>query len=465
MKKIRKLLLVIVLLLLIFVPKDQKDVIKATDFEGEESYWLSKCSVAQATTEEAQKCSEFKEYYSEQSEKLEEEIESLNEQIASITDSIEEINDAIEKQDELIAEITKKIEENEASIEKLNTEIAELDEKIEELQNSIDERRSIIMGRMQDEQETLGTNMSLEIIMDSQNLIDMIRKIDGLNRINEADQREIDLIKEEKEQQDLQRDEKNRLKESVEAARADNEQQKENAEEIKEQKEVLLAKFRQQEEKLNEEMRSVEVSLSTIQKNIISIDTSVAGSYSFSASTKLSKPVDGTISAHSFFYPDGSLHLGLDIAVPIYTPIYAPANGIILYANNPVATNSGYLGNTSGYPAGAGNSIHMLTRVNGITYALTFVHMAQENFAVSAGQTVKAGQLLGLSGNTGNTSGPHCHLEVINLGNMSIEKAIAQFQATADFAWGTGWYMTGYSNRCEVTSPPCREHPEDVYGY
>lgn len=59
--------------------------------------------------------------------------------------------------------------------------------------------------------------------------------------------------------------------------------------------------------------------------------------------------------------------------------------------------------------------------------------MAQENFAVRAGQSVKKGQLLGLSGNTGNTTGPHCHLEVINLGKMSIAQAVSQFQATADF--------------------------------
>lgn len=73
------------------------------------------------------------------------------------------------------------------------------------MQRSIDERNAIIIKRMQDEQATIGTNMSLEIIMGSQDLLDMIRKIDGLNRINEQDQREIDKIKEEKQEQNLQK--------------------------------------------------------------------------------------------------------------------------------------------------------------------------------------------------------------------------------------------------------------------
>ena len=67
-------------------------------------------------------------------------------------------------------------------------------------------------------------------------------------------------------------------------------------------------------------MRSVKVDLSTIQDNIISISSG----FDFSGNATLAKPVNGSISAHSFYYPDGSVHLGLDVAVPLLTPIYAP---------------------------------------------------------------------------------------------------------------------------------------------
>ena len=65
---------------------------------------------------------------------------------------------------------------------------------------------------MKDDQAYIGTNMSLEIVMGAQDLTDMVRKMDGLRRIDEADQKEIKIILEEKEKQDLQKKEQVRLK-------------------------------------------------------------------------------------------------------------------------------------------------------------------------------------------------------------------------------------------------------------
>ena len=448
-------------LVFMFAVSPSASILQAYDFEGNEEEWLNRCSTAQSSQSGAQACEAFKKYYAGQEKELKKEISSLDRQIDKIGNDIEKLNGALKTQEKLIASINKKIEINEANINKINSEIKILDEKILKLQKSIDERNKIIKDRMKDDQAYIGTNMSLEIVMGAQDLTDMVRKMDGLRRIDEADQKEIKIILEEKEKQDLQKKEQVRLKEEQEKTKEDNVKQKKQAEQVKKQKQELIKKFREQEAALDEKMRSVKVDLSTIQDNIISISSG----FDFSGNATLAKPVNGSISAHSFYYPDGSVHLGLDVAVPLLTPIYAPGNGIILYANNPVSTNSGYIGNTTGYPSGTGNSIHMLTQANGTTYALSFFHMAQENFAVRAGQSVKKGQLLGLSGNTGNTTGPHCHLEVINLGKMSIAQAVSQFQATADFSWGNGWGNTGLSGICDVKGAPSREHPEKIYGY
>lgn len=465
MKKWKRVILAGFVVIWGFASSQPLEKLLANEFEGNEDAWVKRCSVAQSSSEMAAKCAQFKEYYAKQSTQLQGEVSNLKKQISSINDNIDKLAAAVKKQETLVKSIEKKIAMNEASIRLINSDIKKLDTKIKALQTSIDERNAIIIGRMQDEQASIGTNMSLEIIMGSQDLLDMIRKIDGLNRITEQDQTEIDKIKEEKQEQNLQKSEKVRLKNALEETKKNNEKAKKEAEEVKKQKQVLLDKFRKQEEALDKQMRSVKVDISTIQANMISITNTPGGSFDFSTSAKLSKPVNGSISAHSFYYPNGGVHLGLDVAVSLRTPIYAPANGIILYANNPVSTNSGFIGNTTGYPAGTGNSIQMLTRVDGTTYALSFFHMAQENFSVRAGEKVSKGQLLGLSGNTGNTTGPHCHLEVINLGNMSINAAISSFQSNADFAWGNGWGSAGLANVCSVKGPPCREHPEDVYGY
>ena len=170
----------------------------------------------------------------------------------------------------------------------------------------------------------------------------------------------------------------------------------------------------------------------------------------------------GGRSAGTWAYPGGGLHLGLDWAVSIGTAVVAPADGVIIYASNPAPTNGGYLGNWAGWPYGGGNTIEMLCNVNGTLYAISFAHLAQEGFNVSAGQSVSQGQVIALTGNSGNSSGPHCHIEVYNLGSMSVSDAIAMFSRSADFAFGTGWNST--ATACEAgAATPCRERPERFF--
>lgn len=451
--------------LLFLMPSQQNDQLHAADFEGNEETWLNKCSVAQESEAAAQQCAAFKEYYAGLSSSLEGEVASLDKKIASIQSNIEEITSVMKQLESVIDKLDKNIEINKANIRTIEGQISKLNVEIKKKQKDIDQRNKIITDRMLDEQAVTGTNVDVEVIMGSKDLVDMIRKIDGLQRITDSDQTEIKKLQKDKAELDHQKSEKNRLKADVEAKKAENEKNKKETEKVKQQKENLLKQYRKQEAELNEKMRSAQVDMASIQNNIININTSVAGKLDFSGNGALMMPVrGGSVSAGTWYYPGGGVHLGLDMAAPIGTQIVAPADGIILYANNPVPSNGGYLGNWSGYPAGGGNSIHMLTQAGGTTYAISFFHMSQNGFAVSAGTQVKKGQLLGLTGNSGNTSGPHCHIEVINLGNMSISSAISQFSSSADFAWGCGWGNGALSRTCGASGTPCREKPENIFG-
>jgi murein DD-endopeptidase MepM/ murein hydrolase activator NlpD len=91
------------------------------------------------------------------------------------------------------------------------------------------------------------------------------------------------------------------------------------------------------------------------------------------------------------------LHAGTDFRAYCGTPILAPADGTVLYARyleglgNQVLINHGY--------SSGGSSV--MTSANHLT-----------SFAVSSGQQVSRGQVIGYSGTTGTSTACHLHFEV-----------------------------------------------------
>lgn len=88
----------------------------------------------------------------------------------------------------------------------------------------------------------------------------------------------------------------------------------------------------------------------------------------------------------------GQFHKGIDIAAPYGTPIYATAAGTV--------TGAGYRG-------GWGN---LITINHGYGYETYYAHLS--GFAVSGGERVSKGQVIGYMGRTGRSTGVHLHYEV-----------------------------------------------------
>ena len=93
-------------------------------------------------------------------------------------------------------------------------------------------------------------------------------------------------------------------------------------------------------------------------------------------------------------------HNGVDIAVPTGTHLYSAVDGTVILA---------------GYSQSAGNWVKVRTESG---YTVIMMHM--DSLTVSTGQTVKKGDHLGCSGNTGNSTGPHLHLEVRDPSDKAI---------------------------------------------
>lgn len=184
----------------------------------------------------------------------------------------------------------------------------------------------------------------------------------------------------------------------------------------------------------------------------------VDGNYEIdSYSSFWQNPVEnGTISAGCWSYPDGGLHLGLDIASAMYSDELAVANGIVLYAHAPVDSNNGYLGNWCGWPNGGGNTICMVVAVNDRLYAISYAHLSNEIY-VTSGQQVSQGTVIAKSGNSGNSTGPHTHVEVFEL-KQDLNSIVEYFRNSgADFSFGCG-----YSEAATCSGYACRIDPETV---
>lgn len=88
-------------------------------------------------------------------------------------------------------------------------------------------------------------------------------------------------------------------------------------------------------------------------------------------------------------------HYGVDIAAPTGTPIYAPANGIIVAATDVYDGKPAY-----------GNVVVLQTRGGVLTL---FAHL--DGFIVTPGQSVSQGTQIATVGNSGKSTGPHVHIE------------------------------------------------------
>jgi murein DD-endopeptidase MepM/ murein hydrolase activator NlpD len=161
------------------------------------------------------------------------------------------------------------------------------------------------------------------------------------------------------------------------------------------QKRVSLGKVRASEREAVAEAQALERVSASLGSQIAAAQSSPQA---------YSPPGDSTPSASGFIWPVngpvvssfgmrwGRMHTGIDIGVAYGTPIHAAAAGRVIYA---------------GWMDGYGNLV-FVDHGGGISTG--YAH--QSSIAVSNGETVAQGQVIGYVGCTGHCFGPHLHFEV-----------------------------------------------------
>lgn len=106
-------------------------------------------------------------------------------------------------------------------------------------------------------------------------------------------------------------------------------------------------------------------------------------------------------------YKNGKRHKGIDYWAPIGTDVLAPWSGVVVHAGkNGVGPGRGW---------GRAYGIQVIIKFDNLPsgkpglYGIV-AHLS--HVKVKKGQRVTAGQVVALSGNTGNSTGPHLHFEV-----------------------------------------------------
>lgn len=116
----------------------------------------------------------------------------------------------------------------------------------------------------------------------------------------------------------------------------------------------------------------------------------------------------------SFSHNDDQNRYALDLAAPVGTPVLAARDGVVME----VETDFARTGLDRERDAGRANVIRLLHEDGAMS---VYAHLKADGVMVRAGQQVRAGQVIGLSGNTGFSTGPHLHFAVQANRGMRLE--------------------------------------------
>lgn len=322
--------------------------------------------------------------------------------------------------------------------------------------NSLNEQLNVIIGEMEDAQEKLadkqteiekteeklvqakveentqyqsmkkrikymyenGNSQVIELLMESENIGEFLNKAEYISSISEYDRDMLtafqDAVAEvEKEEKALQAE-----YEELEVLRDDLLVKQSNVEALLSEKNIQISDLEKQigdnaallqeliaqaeAERLKQERAAAAAAAAQQAAQQQAAQNSGGGNnsvppttdYVVSGNGQFTNPCPAGYVSSTFGYRDfdSSFHKGLDLAAPEGTPTYAAGDGVVLIA---------------GWSDSAGNWI-VIDHGNG--FVAKYMHHSA--LAVSAGQSVSKGQLIGYVGNTGNSFGAHLHFQL-----------------------------------------------------
>lgn len=324
------------------------------------------------------------------------------------------------KQQEYKDTLDAQVQNLQSQIDGLNAQISGLDASISEKDAAIAEKQKNIDRDVETLKERLcaiymmGDASTLEIILQSESVIDMAQKVELLNMITEHDTKLIQQLSADMEAIAAERQAIESQKEEVADARSELESRRTELASVQAEADRVL-------QELNQSVAAVQEESERIAKEKAEADQAVddwlkdyyasqaqggsSGSGGYTSTGNFTWPVPGFTRLTTQFqeWTYGGYHRGIDIA---------STGGRSIYGAAIVAADSGKV-IKAGWNNSYGNCVYI---DHGGGYVTRYAHAS--SLAVSQGQTVTKGQTIAYVGNTGDSFGAHLHFEVILNGTL-----------------------------------------------
>ena len=324
---------------------------------------------------------------------IEQQIKDIRKKADALKSEKKSIESEIQILDGELRVLTLETEKQEVQKQELNMRIAESEQKIVELTDEIDNNNELLEERLR-AMYINGTGGYLEVILNAENLIDALTRMDLIQLIVKSDVELLKTINEQKTEVEELKVAQEIRRHELTAVINDLNAKQDEVLIASRSKENYMSSLQNNIEEIQRQEAAMEKQSKQIEKDILAAQR--AGEY---VGGELAWPVPGHYRITS---PYGgrihpitgvwSTHGGTDIAAPNGTSIVASNDGVVIYA---------------GYHYSYGNYI-IVDHNGGI--ATLYAHCSK--LLASNGQAVSKGETIALIGSTGESTGNHIHFEV-----------------------------------------------------
>ena len=350
---------------------------------------------------------------SAEQEELENEKSKVNSQIKEAQEKQEQLeaekSETMKTVESLITQISsvqKEVDELESKISDLQTEISSRERDIEQKEEEYNEQEKLLDARIVALYKS-GDTSYLDVLLTSSSITDFLAKYYMAEELINYDKELMQSIKQQKADIEAEKTQLEADKKELDTSLAQTEQKKTSLKSLKNEKEDYVDQLTAEEKEVQEEIEELEEENRKIaneikeaqiryQKQLEELEKNNSGSSnSQSGSGYFIRPVSSGPITATAYYSSGKFHGAVDYGVSVGTPVKAAADGVVMTTKNLSSSYGTYV---------------VIQHANGLqTY---YAHGKSGSISVEPGEIVKQGQQIMLSGNTGNSSGPHLHFEV-----------------------------------------------------